>query len=423
MNYGGQTAIDLQVCKACLIRLDCRFIPKKVVPMAARIEGIIRTLSPVHQTQPGIDGYVDLSRDKRSLQLAYSDKRKGRCQVQMSDTVFTDEGRSINIPIVTSGSLRGIARRAAARTMLNIINQPIRAELFQVISAGAHHRRDLGGELSADMLQLARSNPFVGLFGGGGSSIHSAFTMTDLRPVTQDTAFLFPPWVADRKVTGATIKEDPDGDESATRTLPPNLMRIYPTIRRDPMLAGEGVEYVHNHDEVYAERMAEMLASKAAKAKGSNDDAADAVDENVDSDINLKMMSYVQAIVPGVPLFFSARMRSWASTEHTGLLLLALGEIVNAQAMGGASRRGFGRFDADLRLYDDGLEAPAAVFHPRDDEGQVLYRFTDIAQGYVDGALAALAEVTVPELEDLLITTKVKAKEAKGKGKAKAEAA
>lgn len=378
----------------------------------ARIEGIIRTISPIHQTQPTVQGYVDWREGDRTLRLVYTDARKGRCQVQMSDAIFTPEGRRLEIPIVSGNSLRGLLRRKAARHLLTAMNQKIRPELFQVISVGAYHRKDMGGELSADLLTMARNNAFVGLFGGGGSSIASGYSVGDLRPVTFETQHLMPGWVGDQALPGYVPEPDSASGEEGKR-IPPTLTRIYPTIRRDPMLQGEGVEFVHDHDKVFAERMLEMIATsktrKAAKAADADADARAAADS--ESVINMAMMSYVQAIVPGVPMYCGLNFRSWATPEHIGLMLLALQDLVNDQAMGGASRRGFGRFKPDLRLYADGIDGSAPVFAPRQGD-EAEYRLSDEAEVYAQSARDALPLITVAELEDLYITTLSKAKEA-----------
>lgn len=373
--------------------------------MSQRIEGYILAQSPIHQTQPLVEGFVDWRPEDSAPRLVFSDRSRGRCQVMMNESLFTPEGRRISSPIIAGNSLRGVLRRAATRALLTAIGQPVRPELFQVLSAGAFHRKDMGGIKSADMLNGAAKNVFVGLFGGGGASFPSGYTATDMRPVSGNTAHLLPAWVVDEAGVAKGTRTDEGTGE--VKTFDQSFLRIYATIRRDPMMQGEGVSFVHQHDQVYAERMKEMVATKAktkAKKAAAGDD-----DTQVDSIINLAMMSYVQAIVPGVPLSFSLQFRRWTTDEQIGLALIALEDMVNAQALGGASRRGFGRFKPVLKLWVDSQEQAVPVFNAVEVSGSVdHYELSDVARGYADAARAAMEQVTIAELEDLFITTEAK---------------
>ena len=359
--------------------------------MKARIEGFFLTQSPIHQTQPGVQGYVDAKEGRAGLQLSYTKTRLGQCQVQMSTTMFGENRLRTEVPMVQGASLRGVLRRAATKRLLRAINQPIRPDLFQVLSAGAFHRKDMGGEKTADMLNAANKNAFVGLFGGGGASLPSNYSASDLLPITAATEFLIQPWVRD---AAGVIKRGTTRDDSG-REFDQTLTHIYATIRRDPFMSGEGVEFIHDHDVQYTQRRKDIESTK--KADGG-------------SPLDLSMMSYVQAIVPGVPLNLSLTFKEIAGPQHIGLLLLALEDIVNTQALGGASRRGFGRFSPTLKLFAEGLDAPITVFETVIENGSKSgYKLSAELQGYVDAATDSINSTSIALLEDLLITTKSKA--------------
>lgn len=369
--------------------------------MSVRIEGALVALAPIHQTQPGVQGWLSTSSDGGRLRLSYTDTGQGQCQVMMAQTIFDLDRRPRQVPYVTGNSINGVLRRKAAAHVLRALGQPVRTELFQVLSAGAFHKRDMGGDKSADMIVGAARNVFVGLFGGGGSSFARGTRSCDLLPVTATTQHLVPLWVYERYAI--PMVEDGNG-----KLFEPTLTQIYSTIRRDPLLDGEGVHYIHDHSQAYAD----AIAADAADRKIKKASKAGESEVEAKSDRGLRMMSYCQAIAPGVPLSARILFTAAMTDAHVGLLLLALNDFVNDQKLAGVSRRGFGLFKPDLRLYAPAIDGHVDLFEPVLTEARdsvERYRLSDAVAHYVEAAQAELAKMTIAELEDLLVTTRLKA--------------
>ena len=354
--------------------------------MQTRIEGFIKTITPVHQTRP-VKGYFDPRNPKH---VSFSDKGKGQCQVMMSSSFIGRDNRRIDLPIISGNSLRGVLRRSCAKVLLDTVNQPIRTELFQCLVAGAAARDSIGGGLTALLLLKARANVFAGVFGGGASMLSSCYSVADMTPVHQAISHLVSPWIVD----AAPAMPSSFGDG---RTETP-LTEIYLTVRRDPFLDGEGVSYVYEHDQSFITYQSKIL--DAARRKEA---AAAAGEDNNEAGGGLRMMSYVEALVPGVPLCFSLTMKPYTTEAQMGLMLLGLQQWANAQAIGGAARRGFGRFRPTLRFYQDSLDAPVSLLQPIGDGTIDSYALNQSVQPYIDAAREAMAKVTVAELEDLFI--------------------
>jgi CRISPR type IV-associated protein Csf2 len=347
-----------------------------------RIEGFIKTVTPVHQTRP-VKGYFDPRNPQR---VSFSDKGKGQVHVMMSSAFLGFGNRKVELPIISGNSLRGVLRRNCAKVLLDAINQPIRTELFQCLVAGASARDRVGSGQTALLLQRARSHVFAGVFGGGALMLNSCYSVADMVPVHESIAHLMSPWIVD---SAPAIPATGDGGAEVP------LTNIYLTVRRDPFLDGEGVSYVHEHDKEFLSYQSELLDFARRKEEAAASDG--------EGTRGLRMISYVEALVPGVPLNFSLTMKHYTNDAQIGLMLLGLRQWANAQAIGGAGRRGFGRFQPALRLYQDSLDAPVSLFQPIGDGTVDTYALNPAVQRYVDAAQDAIARVTVTELEELFI--------------------
>ena len=80
-----------------------------------------------------------------------------------------------------------------------------------------------------------------------------------------------------------------------------------------------------------------------------------------------------------------------------GLALMAVRDWANANVVGGASARGFGRFEAQLALFDGDTQLAPSIFAPGDHA--TAYRLSDDVASYVQAAQAELDALTVEAME------------------------
>lgn len=370
-----------------------------------KIEGFVRALTPIHQTRP-VEAFFDPGAPNK---VSFQDRRKGRVQSMMTSTFWGQDQRRRELPSLSGNGLRGAYRRSGTGILCRAMGQPMRTELFQCLAAGAAGKDAIGGGQTALLLSKAREHVFAGLFGGGFSMLPSLYTVQDLTPIYEPIRHLIPAWVCDAAgVVGVDAASNSDQRDAS-------LCHVYTTIRRDPMLDGEGVSFVHEHDVEFMKYQEEVgLARKAKEAKKAGETV-----EN-EGEAGLRMMSYVEAIIPGVPLSFGMKMKPHVNNAQLGLMLMTLLEWVRAQSIGGASRRGFGTFEQHLKLFHPDFNGPVEIIQSEVIDGAVVgYTLNDRLIGFTDEAQVALSNCSVVELEKLFLAGYDKKKEADKIKKAK----
>jgi len=350
-----------------------------------QIIGTITTTTPVFQTAP--------------------DSQKGGLSATIKTRVWDDGKKIRTIPYVTAGSLRGLIRRAAAKRVLDTLNRDVPRELFQILNGGSKGRGSIGEQASMEVLSKGSRQAFAGLFGGGPYMFHSSYSVDHLIPLVEWCSRRFHWSLRDRSMIPAANLSYEERDEEG-RVVGMRDVSLTTTVTmapRDDLLAGKGEGYITNYFESlseYLKSIGEGRANKAAEKKAKAD-AKERGEKFVASKGALSKdvanLVQIEAMLPGTPLQFWARLKPQATPAQVGLLLLAIQDWANANQLGGGTARGFGRFEADLALWEDDREIVPNLFRASDHV--TSYLLNDALGEYVSAAERELAAMTLDDLE------------------------
>lgn len=345
-----------------------------------QLVGTVLTTSFVHQTDPNKDGNKN-----KTLKTWMWDANHQRRE----------------IPFVTANSIRGQLRRAAAEIALDAINAPVSRALFSVLTSGKASRKDIGEVPTTAALVKGAVDPFAGLFGGGGYMLPSRYSVGPLLPEIEWCQRALHPSLRDRMIPADRLTyTDADGRLHAL----PLITEVILT-SRDDVMAGKGQDRIANYQQSLEAWLSEVATGNAAKAKGkAAEKKAREAGEKYQDDGGAKssdnrMVSLFEAILPGTPLQFWLRFNSKATDAQVGLMLLAVRDWANANVIGGASARGFGRFEAEIALYDDDREILPNIFNP--EGGATAYTLSKALDSYLSATEAALKSMTKTDLEEV----------------------
>lgn len=342
------------------------------------IVGTITPMTHVHQTDPNREG--NLSRTVKTR-------------------VFDARGDTHRVPFVTANSVRGLLRRAAAEVTLDALDTAVSRALYSVLKTGKATRKDIGMQASVHSLVEGATNVFAGLFGGGGYMLHSRYTMGPLMPIVAWCDRFLHPSLREKAIPIEKLRYQ---REDGTYGDIPLVTELILT-SRDDVLAGQGSSHIKDYQASVDAWIAEVTTGRVAKAKGKADkDEARKRGEKVsgnDKAVSVDVSGYnlIESILPGTPLQFWLRLKPSASDAQIGLMLLAVRDWANANVLGGASARGFGRFEAELALYDDDTLIAPSLFNLSDHA--TAYTLVKELGAYVEAATEALDKVTIKDLD------------------------
>lgn len=344
--------------------------------MSLQIVGTITLTTHAHQSDPG--------------------SKDGNRSGTMKTWLFSSDGRRRPVPFITANSVRGLLRRHAATRMLDTLGQPVSRQLFSILNRGAAGRSDIGAEPTVSAMVEGTRNVFAGLFGGGPYMLHSRFSMGPLVPLLAWTEQMLHPALKPRAISAENLTyRDSEGN---LRDAP--LTSDIILTGKDDLLMGKGQNYVENYQETLQAWLDHVQGGRDAKAaKKKAKKAGEEVDEaiaNVKSS-DLSSFNFVEAMLPGTPLQFWLRFKEQTTPAQVGLGLLAVRDWANENVVGGMSARGFGRFEAQLSLYDGDTLVVSNIFRPGDHS--TAYRLHDDVTQYVTAANAELEALTVEKLE------------------------
>ncbi|OJY94338.1 MAG: type IV CRISPR-associated protein Csf2 [Lysobacterales bacterium 63-13] len=348
--------------------------------MSLQIVGTIMLTTHAHQTAP--------------------DGRVGNKSDTIKSGMFCTDGRRRQIPFITANSVRGLLRRCAADRVMDALDTPISRQLFHCLTRGAASRSGIGAEPTVEGLVEGQRNVFAGLFGGGPYMLHSRYGIGPLLPAVSWLGHILHPSVRDQAINVENLTyRDADGN---VRDI--GLTTEIILTGKDDLMAGKGQDRIENYQQSLSEWLAHVTdgreakakkkaAEKVAKAEGTQLDAAAAAGASSD----LMGFNFIEAMLPGTPLQFWLRLKPLATDAQVGLALMAVRDWANRNEVGGASARGFGRFEARLALYDDATQVSPAIFRPGDHA--TSYELSDDVAVYVAAAEKALSELTIEALE------------------------
>jgi CRISPR type IV-associated protein Csf2 len=172
---------------------------------------------------------------------------------------------------------------------------------------------------------------------------------------------------------------------------------------KDDLLAGKGQDRVEDYQKSLDDWLAQVVGGRAAKAdtkalKAAAKKAGTKVDPETPEgkSVDLAAFNTLEAMLPGTRLQFWLRFKEKATPAQIGLGLMAVQDWANANVIGGASARGFGRFEARLALVDgDAMIAPT-IFNPNDHA--TAYTLSEDVAVYTSAAAKALKKITLADL-------------------------
>jgi len=341
--------------------------------------GTITATTHVHQTDPNKEG--NLSRTIKTYAW-------GKDQIRRQ------------IPFITGNSIRGMLRRAATELTLDAVNVPISRPMFSVLTTGKTTRKDIGMVPSTRSMIEAGNNVFAGLFGGGGYMIPSRYSMGPLVPMVEWCQDWLHPSLREKMIPMDKLTYKVN---DVTRDVP--LVTELILTSRDDLLAGKGANRIEDYQSSVDAWIAEVTAGRVAKAtdKAEKLEAKKRGDKPVAGptkaiSVDVSGYNLIEAMLPGTPLQFWMRLKPSANDAQVGLMLMAVRDWANANVIGGASARGFGRFEAQFALYDDDREIVPSLFNMGDHA--TAYTLSKDVDNYLAAAKAALATVTIGDLDN-----------------------
>lgn len=287
------------------------------------IRGVITLTAHAHQTSPdgGADGITP----------------------QMKTSVLCSGKLQNDVPFITANSVRGMIRRAAGDVLMEQImaaKEQISRNLYLSIKRGSYSRTGIEAGGASYMQMIAANNHiFAGLFGGGAYMYPSKLRIErDLLPMLEPIRDVFP-----ERYQALCVDVQPYQI----------LKKILIASRDDFQRLPEG-GFIENAEEAYMEHMGAKFganqAKKAQKADAKAEGQYVAKDEKIKT-TDLNTYTQVEAMIPGTPLYFGITAQS-VNPAQIGLLLTAIQNWANANALGGGSCRGRGSFKAALSVFE-----------------------------------------------------------------------
>lgn len=348
----------------------------------SKIDVVLTLTSPLHVAYPGNqDKTTNTSRTCKQPALVGG-------QVQY-------------IPYYPANGFRGGMRRKAKTRLVEHFQRTegaIPTDLYLGLSCGASTSSPDSTPLSIEEILRARSNVYMGLFGGGARMHQSAYRVSDMVPILESTVRLnmVPGALAD--LQSKPLKE---GQTSAEYIKPWEITGDRSWVRIDDVFR------VMNPAE-----MAKVLANPVASVadyQGVTAGRRDARKSGEDVQSGIAQLQSIEAVAAGVPFYFSIDFDSTLNAAQVGMLLHCLGDLFRENAFGGWSRCGFGKVHVKhLGLSHDGeeykwdnlydqkgvfaLPAEASVFTDAADGAVEALKIADMADFFVDFSADAKAE-------------------------------
>lgn len=285
------------------------------------VRGILTLTAPTHQTSP-------------------NSKTEGLTST-MKTSVLTSSGLLNNVPFVSANSVRGLIRRSAGGVIMKELarsKNQISRNMYLSILRGSFARTGINaGGATYQQLIAAQDHLFAGLFGGGANMLPSPVRMErDLYPMLDVLRNLFP------------ARYQP----SCAVATPDQIVTQLLIASRDDFERLPEDDIIENAAEAYLTHMAAKFDANQAKKDQKAAAKADGTRLNADEKLKtsaLNTFNLVEAIIPGTPLYFGITAKQ-VTEAQIGLLLNAITDWANRNALGGGSVRGRGSFAASLQL-------------------------------------------------------------------------
>lgn len=271
----------------------------------------------------------------------------------MTRPVFRGDGKRVMVPYFPANDFRGRLRRKAAKIILDALAQKgarVPLETYMGLQCGSASGQPDRANLTVEEAYRSRSNVYMGLFGGGARVLPSRFSVADLLPIVQATieAGCVPSGGDAGEFVLPSVIWSKDGEEKQSLansaydlTSKTNMVRRDDVANLDDYPTMQSV--VENCDDAVMAYQNKILANSEAR-KNDKKSGADQGDEEKTKKSDLANIFSAEEIAPGVRLWNSILLDSNLTLAQLGLLLSAFASLVKEQRLGGASRRGNGRF-------------------------------------------------------------------------------
>lgn len=370
------------------------------------IQGIFKLNSPMHVADTGEYSLND------NGYIVRKTAGMNNVTATMRQNVLAD-GARVEIPYFPANDLRGRLRRKAAALVMEALvanGEKVPVDLYAGLCAGA-----VGGQpesnATIEEIKRASDNVYMGLFGGGTRMLRSRYSAQDAVPIIRATvkAGLVPEGFGPYADKNLPL----DSGSSTGQSDGYRLTDIRHVIRVDDVtrvLRAEEIEaFVENAAEAVAGWQAGVMQNRSDR-KSKDENASDTKKSDLANVVS------VQSIIPGTELYVRFDTQDGVTDAQRGLLLCALRDLINEQALGGWVRTGFGKFAAEhFTATIDGEEHP--VFELNEARG--TYKLTSAMDGYVHAMKKELESLNVAGLMEFFTNKVEKAK----KGKKAQEAA
>jgi CRISPR type AFERR-associated protein Csf2 len=367
--------------------------------MKVNIQGTLTLTSPLHVAAPG-DAVCQFPTDRAPSRFRFGGIQDPNRECPAVRTMFTrkpipaDElvesnGDSkplpfVELPFIPANSIRGRLRRFAADEIFQAIilqEKKITLGTLRGLLCGAVTGQPAGTCSVEDRLASAK-HFYLGLFGGGPRLIQSSLSVCDSYPLIEEAAGVVPHNLPLHPIRARDITQ----------------ARYY---RKLEDLA----DYIRNGsdkvvDNFYAAASEYLAGLEGEQSKRAAERAEKPAGEKTKK-TGLKFFGAIEMVIPGVPFSFDLSVDTeFIGLSGLGLLIQSISTFTKTQGLGGLSRVGFGRFDADLNLIANG-ELPAPLI--KNVNG--VNTLQETGNSLVEEALQAWAEVAgtldVNELEHL----------------------
>lgn len=310
------------------------------------------------------------------------------------------------IPYFPANDLRGRLRRKAATIVLNHLTQAegrVSVELMSGLTCGAISASSQN-DVSVEEILRARGNVYMGVFGGGTRIMRSGIQVHDLLPFVGETldAGMVP------SNLGVEVPKDVRNGATAVAAPIPawQLVHRFRTIRVDDVYRVTNLSLL---DRSLEDATGEVSEYQEAVLAGRNERKAD---KATVKKTDLGNMMEAEAIAAGTPLHLRIDLHDHLTDAQRGLVLLALRDLVNEQALGGMVRHGWGKFKADVRGKFDGnnvddMGNALPAFQQDSDTG--IYELAGLAKQYGESAMAEIQALTIDDMWNFFKPTKIDA--------------
>lgn len=306
--------------------------------------------------------------------------------------IITKNGTSY-VPYFPANDIRGRLRRKAAAIVVDHLvknDGKISIELLSGLTCGAVTANG-ENDMSIEEVLRARSNVYMGVFGGGTRLMRSGIKVHDAMPFLEETlaAGVVPDLGLDL----------PMYHHKADNT--PKPMQGYQLVHKHQTVRIDDVYRVSNLTLV--ERGLEDALSEVSEHQldiiGRNTKRKE--DKTANKKTTLANIMAAETIAIGTQLHFRVDLEDHLTDAQKGLVLLAIKDLCNEQALGGMVRHGWGKFKAELsgvfngnNVDDNGNPNPVIALNK--DTG--LYELQGLAKAYGDNAMDEINKLTIEDM-------------------------